>query len=91
MKVSTAYYKRVGKGLKITNLQKIRVKKNLSQSDLTELSDIKKRTIQGYEQGTLIIENASLKNLCSIASALNCKIDDILEDKELIKKYNSVK
>ena len=82
---------REARGLEDTKLQKMRLKKGYSQSDLAEASGVTKRAIQGYEQGTRAIEGARLDTLCSLCVALECKIEDILEDGETIKCYKKVK
>ena len=72
---------RKAKGIEDTKLQKLRVKKGYSQGTLAELSGISRRTIQNYEQGKRPIEGAHLETLCNLAKTLNCKIEDIIEDK----------
>lgn len=68
-------------------LQEMRKKRGLSQSELAAASGVKFRTLQAYEGGINDINKASLATLCNLAIALNCKITDILTDKELIAKY----
>lgn len=89
--VETARKIRQDKGIKETNLQKIRIKRGLSQDDLAAVSGVPKRRIQTYEQRTRLIEGARLDVLCSLSKALNCKIEHILDDKELIKQYKAIK
>ena len=79
------------KGIAETKLQSIRVKRGLSQSKLAELSGITVRTIQCYEQRARQIDGARLHALCNLSAALDCKIEDILEDKDLIEQYRKVK
>lgn len=73
------------------NLKKIRVSKGLSQQDLADATGISKRTIQCYEQGGKNIDNALLRTLCVLSLGLDCKIEDILEDEELIELYQKCK
>lgn len=75
------------KGIEETKLQKLRVKKGLSQGGLAAVSGVPIRTIQCYEQQTRPIDGARLNSLCDLALALNCKIEDIIEDKTLIEKF----
>ena len=82
---------REAKGLKDSNLTKFRLKKGYSQGDLAEASGLTKRAIQAYEQGTRSIEGARLDSLCNLCQALECKIEDILENKETIELYKTVK
>lgn len=72
-------------------LKNIRAKKGLSQNDLSMLSGVPKTTIQCYERGTRFIDGARLNVLCDLAISLNCKIEDLLEDKSLIQKFKKVK
>lgn len=75
------------KGIESTKLQKLRVAKNLSQSDLAELSGVPFRRIQYYEQNKGTIDSAKLETLCALSSGLGCKIEDIIESRSLIRQY----
>lgn len=74
-----------------TKLHRLRVKNHLSQNELSNVSGVPKSTIICYENKSRPIESAKLNTLCDLANVLNCKIDDLLESKELIEKYNKVK
>ena len=74
-----------------TNLQKLRIKKGLSQSQLAAKSGVTLRMVQSYEQRDRHIEGAKLDSLCSLALSLDCKIEDILDDKTLIEKFKLAK
>ena len=82
---------RADKGLDETKLQKIRVKRGLSQSGLAKKSGVSVRAIQMYEQQERLIDNAKLITICNLCVALNCKLVDILEDKETIAKLQATK
>lgn len=79
------------KGLTDTNLLKMRLRRGLSQDELAKASGIRSMTIRSYEQQTRNIDRATLDTLCSLALALRCGIDDILESETLIKKYKLAK
>ena len=64
---------------KITNLKKIRLDKNMSQSKLAELSGVNVRLIQDYEQGHKPINNAKALTVYQLAEALDCTVGDLLE------------
>lgn len=66
-------------------LKEQRQKAGLSQSQLSEKSGIKTRTIQNYEQGEKDINHARLHTLASLAIALDCRISEILDNEELIQ------
>lgn len=68
------------RGIEDTPLQRIRVSRGLSQNDLALRSGISKPTIQGYEQRQRAIDKAQYKTLCALALALDCQVEDFLED-----------
>ena len=74
-----------------TKLQKLRVNKGLSQSELSEKSGISKPTIVCYEQKKRPIDNARLKVLCKLCLTLGCSLEEVLEDKNLIENYKKIK
>ena len=63
---------------------------DLSQSQLAEKAGINVRTLQHYEQGSKLFDHARIDTILKICLALNCKLDDIIENQEyidLIKRY----
>lgn len=66
-------------------LQEKRLENGLSQSQLAKKSGVNVRTLQYYEQGCMNINSARLSTLTALCIALNCKLTDILSDKELIE------
>lgn len=83
---------RVQKGIdKGTKLRRMRVKRGLSQSELSEYSGVTIQTIRRYEQSPVPIDGAKLKTLIALSLALNCKIEDIIESEELLHKYRATK
>lgn len=74
-----------------SKLKKIRIEKGLSQQGLADAAGVKKRLIQAYEQGERDINGAHLDTLCAFCLCLGCKIEDILEDQEMIERYRQVK
>lgn len=77
--------------MKTTKLSIIRHNRNISQSELSRMTGIPKKTIQYFEQSVGSIDTTKLKTLCILASALDCTIIELLEDDELIKYYDSVR
>lgn len=65
-------------------LQEIRLKRGLSQSQLSKKCGVPIQTIQKYEGGFANINNAKLSSLIRICLALNCELKDILTDQSLI-------
>jgi len=64
---------------KETCLKKMRKSAELSQSELSKLSDVPVRTIQMYEQRNKDINKAQSLTLNKIAIVLGCNIEDLLE------------
>ena len=72
------------------NLQRLRQAAGLSQSQLASKAGVNTRMLQFYEQGSKDINNAKLSTLLKICAVLNCRLSDILTDKEtleLLDKY----
>jgi len=64
---------------KETNLQYIRKRRNLTQKELSLLSNVSIRTIQEYEGRYKDINKASAITLKNMSNVLNCSILDIME------------
>jgi len=62
----------------MSNLARIRREKKLSQGDLVRISGVSRSLITKYESGERDINKASGITLLKIATALNCKIEDLL-------------
>lgn len=76
----------------MSKLKDVRQMAKLTQAQLAEQTDLNIRTIQHYEQGTKIFDHARIDTLLKVCIALNCKLEDILENEEYIKllhKYES--
>ena len=69
-------------------LKTARLKAGLSQAELSKLANLKIRTLQAYEQGYKNFDNAKLKTILKVAVACKCKLEDIIEDNEIIELYN---
>ena len=74
-----------------TKLKTIRKSRGLTQEQLSEATQIPKRTIQHFEQRTRDIDGAHLETLADLCIVLDCGIEDILESKELIAKLQKMK
>lgn len=64
----------------MTNLQRIRLERGLSQSQLAKAANVKLRSIQAYEQKTKDINKAQLQSACKLAKALSIRPEELLED-----------
>lgn len=71
-------------------LQAMRKAKGLSQSQLAEMTGLNVRTLQHYEQGSKCFDNANMNTILKVCLALECKIEDVVENPrqiELLKEY----
>lgn len=78
------------KGIEWTKLGKLRRMRNLSQSQLAEISGVPKRNIECFEQKHRDIDGAHIDTLLNLCIALNCKLSDILENEDTIHKLEQV-
>lgn len=63
----------------MSNLKRIREERNISQAKLAEETGISLRSIQAYEQNRRDINKVQAGTLLTLANALDCKIEDLLE------------
>lgn len=73
-----------------SKLKETRQAAGLSQSQLAEKANMNVRTLQHYEQGSKVFDHARIDTILSVCLALNCKIEDVIENQEyidLIKRY----
>ena len=63
-------------------LTEIRNERELSQRQLSEKSGVSVRMIQYYEQGFKDINKASAETIYRLAKSLNCKMEDLVMEKE---------
>lgn len=72
--------------MKKNKLKAMRESRGLSQAQLAEKSNIHLRTLQYYEQDRLDFDHTRFENILSIALVLDCNIEDILDDENVIEK-----
>lgn len=70
----------------MSKLAEIRKSKYLSQNELVRFSGVSRSVITKYESGERSIDKASGETLLKLATALGCKIEDLLERKDEIMK-----
>lgn len=73
-------------------LQDARKAAGMSQSQLADKANMNVRTLQHYEQGSKIFDNARIDTILNVCLALNCKIEDVIENEEyltLIDQYKN--
>lgn len=71
-------------------LKEIRKKRNISQGQLSKLSNVPIRMIQQWEQGARNIDGANINYLTSLSIVLGCKIEDIVENKNVKEKLKNI-
>ena len=62
-----------------TNLKRIRTVYGFTQAELAERSGVSLRSIQMYEQRNKNINKASVDSMYSLAKALGCTVEDLIE------------
>ena len=75
----------------MTKLKRQRINRNLTQSELSKLSGIPVRTLQNYEQGVLCFDSARIDKIVEVALVLDCNIEDLIEDINIIEKIKKAK
>lgn len=70
----------------MSKLAERRTQKLLSQNELVKISGVSRSLITKYESGEKNINRAAGETLLKLATALNCKIEDLLEGTEEIEK-----
>ena len=66
-----------------TRLKTIRENRGISQTELANLSGVKLRSIQMYEQKVNDIDKAQAGTIYKLSRVLGCTIEDLLENPEL--------
>ena len=66
----------------MTNLRRIRLKKELTQLELATLTNIKLSTLQKLDKGSNNINKASVDTVLALAKVLDCSIEDLLETED---------
>ena len=72
-------------------LKEIRKKQKITQKELSKLSNVPLRTLQGYEQGEKNIDNAKIDTLAKISIALNCRISELINNKKIKENLKHAK
>lgn len=75
-----------------TKLKEVRLSKGLTQAQLAKQADINIRVLQHYEQGSKKFDHARIDKILNVCIALQCKMEDVIEDKnyiKLLKEYDN--
>lgn len=70
-----------------TKLKALRVASGLSQQELADAADLNVRTLQHYEQGSKIFDNARIDTILKVCKALDCTFEQIIENQEYIELF----
>lgn len=65
-------------------LKELRRARGFSQIQLAEKTGLNVRTIQHYEQGSKNFDHARIDTILRVCIALDCKLEDILENQEYV-------
>lgn len=76
---------------KISNLEKTRVARGMTQQQLSEKSGVSIYTIQAFERLARNINGTGIEHLLDFCIALECQIEDIIEDSDVIEKAKKVR
>ncbi len=63
-----------------TKLKRLREAKNLTQTELSHMSNVNLRSIQMYEQKINDIDKAQVHTIYKLARAMRCNVEDLLEN-----------
>lgn len=74
----------------MTKIKELRQAAGLSQSQFSERTGIKIRTLQHYDQGTKLFDHARIDTILKACLVLNCKLEDVLENQEYIELLKQV-
>ena len=69
----------------------MRQSRGLSQSQLAEKTGINVRTIQHYEQGSKNFDHARIDTILKCCIALNCKLEDLIENEDYVELIDKMK
>jgi transcriptional regulator with XRE-family HTH domain len=69
----------------LSKLRDVRKARGMTVKQLSSKTGISFRSLGKYENGQLNIDGAKLKTLVKLSLALDCKIEDIVEDDVLVK------
>lgn len=75
----------------ISNLERVRTFRGLSQQELSSKSGISIRMIQSFEQLSRNIYGTHISNLCALSLALECQIENLLQDTKLVDDLKIIK
>lgn len=70
---------------RISNLKLMRIKSGMTQADLTKSSGVPIKCIGNYEQLRRDINRARVDIVYRLATALDCKMEELLEIEKLTK------
>lgn len=71
-----------------SKLKRMRTKKGVTKKQLAELSGVSVNMIVKYENGQRDIDKASLDTLTKLATALDVKLIELLENDTLINRFS---
>lgn len=77
------FWKQMRREYTMNNLQRIRKMRGLSQNGLVIRSGVSRSLITKYESGERNINKASADTIYKLSQALNCSMEDIIEETDI--------
>lgn len=74
----------------MNKLQEQRAAAGLTRQKLSEKSGVNVRLIERYEQGERDINGAKLKTLLKLCKALECNLENIIDDEETLDLLSNI-
>ena len=69
----------IGEFIMTNKIKQLREQKNITRKQLSELSGVHYKKITDYENNYIKTNNITVGNLCRIADALGCMLDELVE------------
>lgn len=74
-----------------TKLKAMRIKAGLTQREVAETAGLNPQTYSQYEQGAKSFDNAKLITILAVCTMLECKLEDVIEDKWTLRQIEQYK
>lgn len=83
-------HKRPPRNFAKTKIKELRLKAGLTQKELAEKSGMDIKVLMAYESGKRNLDNAKLETILNLCIALQCRLEDIIEDENIKEKIGRI-